>query len=400
MPGHVPAHPLFDMRLRLTPELEALYEAEHHDERCLSIQHSLVVGLVLYNIHTFTGALLLRDVFEISAMLRLVVVTPASLLFLVLLPRLGGPARERLLVIAVLNAFFLPLAVFWTSTDPNSPFAFAEFTLTLVFACMSLPLRFVHAAGFTLLAFVGVAGVVSTKPGLSEDVVLAFLLQFGTGCVLTLYANGRTESLRCRSFLRELDVRREVVGAEARSDAFKHLSHVDALTGLPNRRVLDLTSERWFAEDRQLAMLMIDVDFFKLYNDRLGHPQGDECLRAIGRSLQDLAQASGCIAARFGGEEFTFLVQGLSQLEAARLAGDLVERIRALAIPHPGRSDGLGIVTASVGLAWVDHPRVSSPALLLATSDEALYRAKRRGRNQWAMADALKAEPPLEAASV
>lgn len=378
--------PRLDGLLRLTPALESAYEAEHGQARIDALRRSIVVGIILYNAYSVTTSLLLRDVLWISVVVRLVLVTPVSLVLAWSVDRMNGWLREHLVLAALLNAFLLPLGLFWFSADPYAGYTFAELSLTLFYASMMLQLRFALALVFTLATFVAAAIALVTKPDLSSDLAFAFTVQYAMASILTLYANWCAESLRCRSFLRDCDARQEIAGAQSRSQAFEILSQVDALTNLPNRRALDQTLDDWFREDRPLAVLMIDVDHFKPFNDRLGHLEGDACLRAIARTLSQFARRPGVVVARFGGEEFSALVQDRNEMEAARLADLIVKSILDLAIPHPSRPDDLRVVTISVGVAWTDRPAGSSPSQILAAADAALYRAKRSGRNQWAMA--------------
>ena len=132
---------------------------------------------------------------------------------------------------------------------------------------------------------------------------------------------------------------------------------------------------------------MIDIDHFKAFNDRLGHPAGDACLREVAAALSRVRPAGDHLLARFGGEEFTLLVAGLSPLPAARLGADLVAAVTRLAIPHPGRADGSCVVTISAGIALTGDAGGSDRAFEAA--DEALYDAKRDGRNRCHLAEPL-----------
>ena len=141
--------------------------------------------------------------------------------------------------------------------------------------------------------------------------------------------------------------------------------------------------------------MMIDVDHFKLYNDTLGHPAGDDCLRRMAAALASVAgEAEDAICARFGGEEFTFAVSCQSAFEAARWARTLSQAVAALEIAHPARSDGIGIVTISIGVARCPGGTMVALDDLVATADRALYVAKRRGRNRFVLDE--EADPTLQ----
>lgn len=179
------------------------------------------------------------------------------------------------------------------------------------------------------------------------------------------------------------ELRDELESANAQ---LEQLSLSDPLTGLANRRRLDgaleLEWRRLARARRPLSVLLVDVDAFKAYNDSLGHPQGDECLRRVARYLADGVHRAGDLVARYGGEEFAVLLGGTSVADAAAVAGRLRAGVEALAIPHPASPVG-GVVTVSVGVAGqvpgIDGP---CPAELVGAADRALYAAKRAGRNR------------------
>lgn len=175
---------------------------------------------------------------------------------------------------------------------------------------------------------------------------------------------------------------------EALEDANRRLtelSHRDPLTGVANRRWFEdaLQSEwrRAFRSGTPLAVLMSDVDSFKLYNDTHGHPEGDACLRSIASSFQSGLQRAGDLLARYGGEEFIVLLPDTALERAASLADDLRAGVQALAIPHPG-APAAPVVTVSLGVAACRPADGGVPADLVAAADRALYLAKERGRNR------------------
>ena len=162
------------------------------------------------------------------------------------------------------------------------------------------------------------------------------------------------------------------------------LSGQDALTGLANRRrfdhALQQESVRMARVGMPLAMLMIDVDHFKTYNDRYGHPAGDECLRQVARVLQRHAKRPGDLIARYGGEEFAFLLANTDLAGARALAEEVRTALIALALPH--QDNPAGLVTVSIGLHVVAAANEQQGAnRLVELADQALYAAKAAGRN-------------------
>jgi diguanylate cyclase (GGDEF)-like protein len=162
------------------------------------------------------------------------------------------------------------------------------------------------------------------------------------------------------------------------------LSYADGLTGLANRRRFDEALEEACAaaasDTAPVALLLIDIDHFKNLNDSHGHQSGDEALRVLGALLAERTQTRGGLAARFGGEEFVWLLPGVA-LEAAHAeAEELRLAIRNAAIPHDAAESG--ILTASVGVTASGGLTPPTPSSLLACADAALYRAKARGRDR------------------
>ena len=167
------------------------------------------------------------------------------------------------------------------------------------------------------------------------------------------------------------------------------LSQQDALTGLANRRYLDEVLEnewkRAIRHKMPITIMMIDIDFFKLYNDTLGHIQGDECLRRIAILLGSIASRSGDLAARYGGEEFLLLFSMTDKDQAVIQVQRLMELVRNIGIIHP-RSHVSKHVTISVGVATTTPHLNDSLSEFISQADHALYVAKNNGRNQYHVA--------------
>jgi len=378
----------FNAFLRFDRHTEHAYEKAHREDRIAHVRRIVYLGLFLYNIYNLTSFLVLPDIFWLSFVLRILVITPVSLLALELLvDRLPAEWREWALTIGMLNAFSMPVAMFWLSDAPLAVFALGEFLLTLVYTNMLVVLRFRHAAFFTGGALIVLLTVILTKEGLSPSLQIALTLQMLTGCGMTLHANYLAERRRCIDYIRTRGADRRANSAERAERQMQQISMTDALTGLPNRRYLDQTLDAWMGEASNIAVIMVDIDHFKLFNDTLGHPAGDDCLRAVAQVFKATARKEDIFCARFGGEEFTVVIRNSPRLEVARIARQLARAIEGLGIAHPGRNDGLAVVTASLGVAYSAAPIPAGKGTLLGQADEALYRAKRLGRNQVASAE-------------
>ncbi len=176
------------------------------------------------------------------------------------------------------------------------------------------------------------------------------------------------------------------------------LSVTDALTGLANRRRFDsYLAAEWQRASRlgqKVGLMMLDVDWFKNYNDQYGHLQGDECLRQIGQLLKLGARRATDLAARYGGEEFALVVPQ-AEVQYLKQQAELMRvAFASLHIPHQGSP--LGHVTVSIGIAVLMPMAQQQPELLIQLADEALYRAKHQGRNQVVLADEGQARAPVQ----
>ncbi|SUP97659.1 diguanylate cyclase [Yersinia ruckeri] len=165
-------------------------------------------------------------------------------------------------------------------------------------------------------------------------------------------------------------------------------ARTDSLTKLPNRREFKkvLTHEFLRAKrtETPLALLMIDIDYFKNFNDHYGHISGDACLRLVARALRKSLKRGTDIVARYGGEEFAAILPDTDQAGAALVAKHILESIRLMGIKHIDSQ--FQKVTISIGVSFY-HPRIHSTGIeqshLLLAADKALYFSKNNGRNQY-----------------
>lgn len=168
------------------------------------------------------------------------------------------------------------------------------------------------------------------------------------------------------------------------NERLQELSFQDALTGLYNRRYFDDFLEREFRRALRnqgvLALIMIDVDHFKAYNDRFGHQAGDDCLRRVAAALTLVIHRPSDLIARYGGEEFAAVLPETLLDGALEVAEKLRARVAALQLPHP--DSPYGIVTISGGVAACQPEPGDHPQSLIEAADAALYHAKRAGRNR------------------
>ncbi len=171
----------------------------------------------------------------------------------------------------------------------------------------------------------------------------------------------------------------------ARTEALRQMTMKDGLTGIANRRAFDERLElEWRRSRRQqqpLALLMVDIDHFKPYNDRYGHLEGDRCIQLVAQTLAQAATRAGDLVARYGGEEFVLLLPQTDLAAALGMAQACAEALRKQGIVHQA-SPVAAQVSLSIGVAVLEADEQAPAETLIARADAALYRAKRAGRDR------------------
>lgn len=173
-----------------------------------------------------------------------------------------------------------------------------------------------------------------------------------------------------------------------KNDMLEKLSMYDGLTNIRNRRFFDETFEKTFSEikrdKKSLAVLMIDIDFFKPYNDNYGHGQGDETLRKVAKALEKTIKRASDFVARYGGEEFVILLKDINKDGVEAVANNLLNAVRELKITHEF-SKIENYVTISIGASFYNSSSDITKLELLLKADETLYSVKNSGRNNFAI---------------
>ena len=204
-----------------------------------------------------------------------------------------------------------------------------------------------------------------------------------------------TSSLEDAKATLEVRVAERTEALEKANETLARLAALDGLTGIPNRRSFDqFLLQEWRLATRnatRLSCIMLDIDHFKGYNDTYGHQAGDECLTQVAKALQATVARPTDLVARYGGEEFGIILPNTDTSGARVIAERMRLQVEQLGIPHSGSSVA-DCVTLSLGVATLESAELS-PEDLLQAADQALYQAKRRGRNQVAVAQ----KNPVEA---
>ena len=255
-------------------------------------------------------------------------------------------------------------------------------------------------------AAVGALSIELTNTAREHDQLRKLTLSLRLVAILLLLWAGWRYSVRLQTELAE-QLRLRVALAQAnteledkvqqRTQVLEEVNHqlevlsvTDALTRLANRRRFDAVwLDEWQRALRQatpLAVIMLDVDHFKAYNDHYGHQQGDECLRRVGEVLLTTLRRAGELVARYGGEEFVVVLPGTSVIHAMAVAESIRANIQAAGIAH-AHSGVAAVVTVSLGVAVGIPTQGDVRDALVHAADAALYRAKDQGRNRVVLSD-------------
>lgn len=299
-------------------------------------------------------------------------------------------------VIFVAGALLLGMAVLGVHLLDNVRLAqMNSYVALLIISILVLPLRLTLVVS-ALASLTGIALGVAAVLWLGRPVDWAMLCWYGLGSLLVMVFVGAVLERQERiSFLQGLLLEHESSERERLNLELERLAQQDGLTHLANRRhfdnVLEREWERLRREGRSMAVLFIDVDFFKPYNDTYGHAAGDECLAAIGEVLACAARRPGDLAARYGGEEFVLVLPGTDAAGACEVAERIQQDVRALALRHEGSSVA-SHVTVSIGVAAQVPGAGEVAQTVLDAADKAVYAAKRRGRNRVVLHEDVAAE--------
>lgn len=365
-----------ESRARRLPEaIEAAYLSEVHETRSQVMRLSAVPMAIIYNAFLVADFFLVPETFGVAALIHLCLVTPVILVMGLSYGRLRSQWLQNL---ASVISPVLMVAQIMTIFRMNSGVGAEhyQYLAILVIANMNIVMR-----GEFRAALLGSGAIVviylsvllgSDATPYAKSVGMFLMVSIAH---ITLVSNHWAWRGSRETFLRQLRDRLQREGAENRAQQ-------DPLTGIANRNRLEILADGiWRQGDdgnSPVAVIMIDIDHFKAYNDRFGHPVGDECLKRVAFLLSDHVDGKELVA-RYGGEEFIVVLPATELSDAVRRAEQMRRAISDLAIPHPGAGIG-GIVTASFGAMSGPVSRYSI-AQLTSSADSALYAAKRAGRN-------------------
>ncbi|TXT40148.1 MAG: diguanylate cyclase [Comamonadaceae bacterium] len=315
--------------LSFAPDIEARYEAETAQARNRQIYTAGIVALLVFNAFLFNDYKIRTEIFYLAVLIRLLLVTLPCFVIVSLIQRGVSPLmREILTASGCLIVTGGASLINWHTRGEAATYSGFSFVLILISCNIALPMRFKTALIASILsAFIMAIGVFGHPfiPAIAQNSSMLIYVLCG---VMTLLANYRLELAERKSFLNYL---RENLRNEAMQEtnlALQRMSNCDPLTGLSNRRRFDdafLSATGGHpARPDTLALLMIDIDHFKPYNDSFGHPAGDKCLQTVASLIKEQVRGDKDVVARIGGEEFAVLLLGAGIQEAVHVA----ERVR------------------------------------------------------------------------
>jgi diguanylate cyclase (GGDEF)-like protein len=371
--------------LKFLPEIERRFEIDTRASRARELQLTMALGVGFFFSTTITDFVFVPDIGLAGLLVRALIV-PMVLIAIFCIPRLSGRLREACVTCTGMIVITVMTTIPAVSSAPLAPFAFATATLGLIYGNTTLPLRFKGACLTSLICGAIMILEIFAHPGINSELqwVLAFQVMMGsTFSLITSYRVERSTRLNFLLSSREA-LRLKILSADR--EKLTALSNTDALTGLVNRRHFDRESAAIFSSashaGKDVALLFIDVDHFKRYNDHYGHPAGDGCLRAVAAAVSGALRGESNLTARYGGEEFAILIVNVSRAQAEMISQRVCKAVSEKALPHLNRKDGALVVTISVGVSCgIVSDRLTIDGLIEA-ADNALYAAKRGGRNR------------------
>ena len=372
--------------LRFAPAMETRYLADKAAERLRLIRVGVVLVIMLTNAMLVADWLMLPDQFDTALILRTFVQTPLMLAWLLCLKHISAQAREWFAFTKSVLTAGIVVYLSLHSRDVLAPAYLATLALILMFNGGVIRMRFWMALRVDALILALYAFAVYAMPNPPMALMASLSLIIVSTASFTLFASYRSEHEERANWLMMQHQRALQDQVEQGNQQLDRISRFDPLTELANRRHADEFLQQVWTRARhdgdELAVLMIDIDHFKRYNDHYGHPEGDACLQEVAQVLRACLRKPEDLVARFGGEEFVAVLTRTG-LEAAQAAAERVRQaLAARQLPHADSptSDQL---TLSIGVASVrpdaDH---ADPATLIAAADEALYQAKAQGRDQ------------------
>ena len=278
----------------------------------------------------------------------------------------------------------------WFDEPTRLPISLSAYVMMPV-ACFALVmLHFRQAVTVSIVSMIAFAVLLIFLPGVDVGVKVQTWLISACAGSMAAWANWRTDRSDRQTFLLLTRERLLLEASRQQAAELREISTIDPLTQIPNRRAFEDhfrgLEAREAADSFPVALMMIDIDHFKLFNDHYGHLAGDACLQRVAAALVEQLRGPDDMVARLGGEEFVVVMPGLGSDDVEPVVERIRRAIEGLAIVHEGvRGQSGDVVTISIGAAVATDEDTERRRSLLTLADRALYEAKRAGRNCWRM---------------
>ena len=367
--------------------LRALYDEKQENDRRSDARYTMWAAAIIYVVFGGMDSLVIPDVAFASSAVRFGAGLSAILVIELMYRRASARSIDISANVVIVFCYVAWLVTALTSRDHEALSLYLIFgTIFMMVSNLIFNFRFLLSAiSSTVILAVGVTATFYA-PGVGSAYALVFAVFYIACFTATLYVNFKLNRERYNVFLNELQAQLRQEKVTERGETLLRLSHTDSLTGLKNRRAIDeelrLLWDGWHQHGRNFAALLIDIDFFKPFNDHYGHQEGDRCLTQVATALSDFVATRGGVVGRYGGEEFIALARISRDEEMGALAEALRRSIEGLRFPHEHRADRERVVTVSIGVASAKHLGVERVERLVSAADRALYRAKANGRNR------------------
>ena len=371
---------------RRSAMLSDLFDHDREVSRRLSARQAMWMTLTVYLGFGGLDLVLIPDMAAATLSARLIL----SLLALVVVEVLWASAVRAWTIDIVCAGFVVAGYMAWLILSMQSghllsvSYYMVFGAIFMMVASLLFNFRPAVAMSSSGLIFAFFAAGTSLVVVVSTAYILAFFIFYLVCFALISFVNWKLHVERYRVFLNALKSDIQKTELKEQGKALLLLSNTDSLTGLANRRSIDRQLTEFFEAFRiantKFAIVLIDIDLFKRFNDHYGHQEGDRVLVAVAKALLDTAARLGAMIGRYGGEEFIILARADEKFRLKRFVDDMRQSIEALNIPHENRQDGLSVVTISVG-ATISSIEAEKPEKIVSEADRALYAAKASGRN-------------------
>ncbi len=373
-------------QLAFPPVLEEAYLHATCEQRLRRYRLFGAIGIVVFMLYGLVDKFYLADAYGRIWLWRWLILPVMGTISII--GSYWAPLRRwyELSVVGVSTACVLALIWFFSlSHMPTAQHYYGGVMLCLVFTMFGLRIPF-RLACYSSVISLSYLGWVLLDWHFLDEATRSLIFILVISCVLLgLLGLFQLEKEARRSYLLAQELQRDHLQLQQGFKYLQQISTADGLTGLFNRRYFDQQLQTVWESRLQnkadIALLFVDVDYFKKYNDSQGHQMGDDALIRVAQVISRHAESVNGCAARYGGEEFVLLLACSTVGQASRLAEQIRQDVEALALPHPS-SLCSQVVTISIGIAAAHASINQKPDWLVSTADAAVYQAKKQGRNR------------------